>query len=191
VIRIDHLSDAEKRAYVIADNKIAQNAGWDRSLLAAEMAELADILPDEGMDLEVTGFGTAELDALAVDFGDVATGPTEDIPPPPVTPTSRSGDIWLAGNHRIICGDARDAAVFERLMDGASAEMIFTDPPYNVRITGHVGGRGRTKHREFAVGSGELSSQQFQSFLQQVLGLCARHSVCIDWRHLAHGPWHP
>jgi DNA modification methylase len=148
-------------------------------------------LLEEGMELELTGFGPAEFDALVTDFGDVAAEPLENLPTPPAKPVTCLHDIWLTGDHRTICGDPRDAAIFDRLMQGESADMIFTDPPYNVRITGHVGGRGRTKHREFAVGSGELSSRQFQSFLQQVFGLCARHSidgsihyVCMDWRHL-------
>jgi DNA modification methylase len=105
-------------------------------------------------------------------------------------PVCLPDDVWLAGGHRITCGDARDAAVYERLMQQEQAFMAFTDPPYNVRISGHVGGRGRTKHREFAVASGELSSSQFKAFLEQTLGLCAQHSVdgsihyvCMDWRH--------
>jgi DNA modification methylase len=191
IIRIDHLSEAGKRAFVLADNKIAQNAGWDRPLLLAELGELADLLSEEGMEIDLTGFEPAELDALNLDFEGPARGSPEDIPACPSAPVTRLGDIWLAGDHRIACGDARRSDTFEILMRGQKAFMIFTDPPYNVRISGHVGGRGRTKHREFEVASGELSSRQFREFLEQVLALCAPHSVdgsihyvCMDWRHV-------
>jgi DNA modification methylase len=190
VIRIDHLSEAGKRAFVLADNKIAQNAGWDRLSLAAEFGELADLLIEEHMDLEITGFETAELDAIASDFETSLHSPPEDIPHLPATPVTRAGDLWTAGDHRVACGDSRHSEVFKRLMRGEKAFMVFTDPPYNVRISGHVGGRGRTKHREFGVASGELSPSEFVSFLRQTLQLCVDssspgsiHYVCIDWRH--------
>jgi DNA modification methylase len=191
VLRLDHLSEAEKRAYVLADNKLAQNAGWDRDALAIELGELSGILLEEGMDLDLTGFGPAEFDALISDFEDSAPDPLENLPVVPATPVTCLHDVWLTGDHRTICGDARDAVVFERLIRGQQATMIFADAPYNVRISGHVGGRGRTKHREFAVASGELSPRQFQEFLEHVLRLCAHHSidgsihfVCMDWRHI-------
>lgn len=190
LIQIDHLTETEKRALVLADNKLAQNAGWSRELLADELADLAGILPEEGMELELTGFQTAEFDAIVADFGSPPPGAADALPSKPETPVSIPGDLWKAGDHRIVCGDARRTEVFARLMDGDAALMVFTDPPYNVQVSGHVGGRGKIKHREFAVGSGELSSSQFKAFLQQVLALCAEHSmdgsihyVCMDWRH--------
>jgi DNA modification methylase len=191
-IRIDHLSPAAKRAFALAENKIAQNAGWDRGALALELGELFELLPEENIDLDVTGFSSAELDALASDFKIDPSESGEDIPVLSASPVTRLLDIWVAGKHRVICGDARDVSTYQRLLGKDRADMVFTDPPYNVPISGHVGGRGRTKHREFAVASGEMSSPQFQSFLEQVLGYCARYSadgsihfVCMDWRHMA------
>jgi DNA modification methylase len=190
VIRIDHLSEAGKRAFALADNKLAQNAGWDRLSLSAELAGLKDLLVEEDMDLEITGFGTAELDTIASDFELSSRPVPEDIPPLRASPVTRSGDLWKAGDHRIACGDSREPEAFKRLMRAEQAFMIFTDPPFNVRVSGHVGGRGKTKHREFAVASGEMSSAEFVSFLRQFMRLCSEfsvagsiHYICIDWRH--------
>jgi DNA modification methylase len=189
-LRVNHLSEVEKRAYVIADNKLAQNAGWDKAILWPEMAELATSMPEEGMELELTGFEANEIDALALDFEDSAPTAAADIPAVPLRPVTRPDDVWTAADHRIMCGDARQPETFAILMKGEQAFMVFNDPPYNVRIGGHVGGRGRTKHREFAAASGELSSPQFKVFLEQTLGNCAEYSadgsihyVCMDWRH--------
>lgn len=191
-IKVDHLSAAAKRAYALAENKIAQNAGWDREALALELGDLVGLLAEENIDLEATGFSPAELDALASDFQIDPAESGDNIPLLSASPVTRLNDIWVAGKHRVICGDARDVSVYQRLLGSDRADMIFTDPPYNVRISGHVGGRGRTKHREFAVASGEMSSGQFQAFLEQVLGHCAHYSingsihfVCMDWRHMA------
>ena len=190
VIRIDHLSEAETRAYVLADNKIALNAGWDHQLLEEELEELANLLPLEGMDLALTGFEIAEVDGLLLNSKPDRGELPEDIPDLPAKPVTQLGDVWQAARHRIICGDARHAETFKLLMQGEKALMVFTDPPYNVPIAGHVGGRGRTKHREFAVGVGEFSPHEFREFLEIVLGQCAQHSVngsihyvCMDWRH--------
>jgi hypothetical protein len=191
VIAIDHLSDAEKRAYILADNKIPLNAGWDHEVLETELSELLSIMPDEGMDLALTGFEVAEVDGLLLNSAaDRAHPSDENIPETPAKPVTQLGDMWELGKHRITCGDARLAETFRRLMQGKKAIMVFTDPPYNVPISGHVGGRGRTKHREFAVGVGELSSNEFREFLESVLCHCAEHSVdgsihyvCMDWRH--------
>jgi DNA modification methylase len=190
VLQVTHLSEAQKAAYVLADNKLAQNAGWDRERLYSELNELSVVLIEENLDLSVTGFDIAELDALHTDFEGPAPGPLEDLPVLPEQPVTRLSDVWLLGGHRIACGDARDPLAYANLMRGQLAGMIFTDPPYNVPISGHVGGRGRTKHREFAVASGELSSSEFASFLQRSLKLCADssadgsiHYVFMDWRH--------
>jgi DNA modification methylase len=186
VIRIDHLSETAKRAFTLADNKIAQNAGWDNPGLLVELSELVE----DNLDLEIIGFETAELDALASDFDSSSQSPPEDIPSLPKVAASVSGDIWELCGHRVTCGDSRQSETFQRLMGGEKAFMTVADAPYNVRISGHAGGRGRTKHREFAVASGELSSPEFTSFLKQILGLCADnsidgsiHYVFMDWRH--------
>ena len=190
-IRLDHLSDAERRAYVIADNRLAELAGWDREILRIELQGLADL--DLGFDLEITGFDTSELDLLLDDQGPAEPDPADAIPPADPGPSiTRPGDLWLMGDHLLLCGDARDASTIQRVMAGETARMVFTDPPYNVKIDGHVGGAGKVKHREFAMATGEMSQDQFTGFLTEVLGHMAGascdgaiHFVCMDWRHMA------
>lgn len=150
-VRIEHMTEAEKRAYVIADNKLALNAGWDEELLAIELQDLL-ATEDIGFDIGVIGFDVAEIDALveglaAEDPGDPADDVLPDIAPRRVN----AGDTWQLGTHRLACGDALDPEVVAALMEGHLARMVFTDPPYNVRIDGHVGGSGKVKHREFAM----------------------------------------
>jgi DNA modification methylase len=191
VIRVEHLSEAQVRAYSLADNKLAEKAGWDREALAVELDELQVMLPQVSLDLTITGFDAGEVDALLLDFGENWPNPADEIPDPmPGPPVSRTGDLLVLGKHRLIVGDAREPVTFDRLMGGELAEMVFNDPPFNVRISGHVGGRGRTKHREFRCASGEMTSPEFTGFLKQTLGLCARssiegaiHYICMDWRH--------
>jgi DNA modification methylase len=177
---------------VIADNRLAELAGWDRDILRIELQGLAEL--DLGFDLEITGFDTAELDLLLDDEARAAApDPADEIPPPdPGRAITRPGDIWLMGDHRLLCADARDASAIGQLMVGETARMVFTDPPYNVKIGGHVGGAGKIKHREFAMAAGEMSQDEFTRFLTEVLGhmsdaTCdgAIHFVCMDWRHMA------
>lgn len=190
-IVVSGLSDAEKRALAIADNKIAANAGWDRSTLAAELGELATLLPEISLDISITGFEAAEIDALAADFADPEREPAEEIPAvSEAEPIAQVGDLWKLGEHRLLCGDACDESALRTLMGNDPASMVFADPPYNVRIAATVG-RGRTKHREFAAASGEMSRAQFAAFLGRWMKLAKEHSangsihyVCIDWRHL-------
>jgi len=186
------LGPEQIRAYVIADNRLAELAGWDREILAIEFQNLAEIEID--LDLTVTGFEMPEIDILIGELDDAEDGDTDDAVPaldetPPVT---RPGDIWSIGHHRLICGDALDPEVHAALLDGAKAEMVFTDPPYSVRIDGHVSGLGKTKHREFAMATGEMSVGAFTEFLGTVFRNMAAeskdgaiHFICIDWRHVA------
>jgi ParB-like nuclease domain len=190
VIRLTELSDAEIRAYMLADNKLAQNAGWDREVLALELGELQIALPEFGLDLTITGFEPGEVDSIMSDLAESRANPSDEIPELESPITARTGDLFNLGRHRLIVGDARDEQTFIRLMQSDVAEMAFLDPPYNVRIDGHVGGRGRIKHREFACASGEMTSDQFVRFLKETLGMCARFTidggityVCMDWRH--------
>jgi DNA modification methylase len=191
VIRLSDLSETELRAYMLADNKLAERAGWDRQLLAAELKELEVLLPEIGLDLSITALEPAEIDSLMADFGSDGPEPPDDIPPvDSKSIISRGGDLFVLGRHRLMVGDARDKQAYAQLMRGELAEMAFLDPPYNVKVAGHVGGRGRTKHREFACGSGEMNANEFTAFLKQTLGLCVLHStdgaihfVCMDWRH--------
>jgi DNA modification methylase len=191
VLRFGHLTDAQKRAYLIADNKIAEQAGWDREMLAIELGELIDLLPVEGLDLSLTGFEAAEIDLLLADLGPSRPGPEDIVPTLPDAPVSRPGELWEVGNHRLLCGDAQKADDLARLMNGMSASAVFSDPPYNVRVSA-IGGRGRAKHAEFAFASGEMSRQQYRRFLRKTLANAIRvsvkgavHFVCMDWRHIA------
>jgi DNA modification methylase len=190
VIRVSHLTEAQKRAYLIADNKIAEQAGWDRELLAIELGELVDLLPAEGLDVSLTGFDAPEIDLLLADMAAPKVAPEDVVQALPSNPVTRRGDLWQLKNHRLLSGDARDARDFERLMDGASASAVFTDPPFNLRANA-IGGRGRTKHSDFAMASGEMSATQFRKFLTETLEHGVRastdgaiHFVCMDWRHI-------
>ncbi len=127
VIELAHLTDAQKRAYILADNRLAEQAGWDRELLALELGDLADL----GVELGELGFEGAELDAL---FAHGAADPREEATPePPETPVSRPGDLWCLGTHRLLCGDATKAADVTRLLGGVAPHLMVTDPPYGVR----------------------------------------------------------
>ena len=190
-IRLEHLSEEQIRAYVIADNRLAENAGWDRELLALELQGLAELEID--FDLTVTGFETAEIDLLIGDPADEGPDPADEIPQsePGSRAVSRPGDLWAIGRHRLLCADATDGAAYERLLEGERAQMVLVDPPYNVPIDGHVSGLGRIKHADFAMASGEMSEAEFVSFLERTLGHHAAHSrdgaihfVFMDWRHL-------
>jgi DNA modification methylase len=191
VIVVSGLSDAEKRALALADNKIAANAGWDHKLLAEELGELAKLLPECNLDLEITGFEAPEIDSLLGDLVDPELDPADEVPPPQKTAISKIGDLWELGPHKLLCGDAKSAVDVRRLMGAEPAKMVITDPPYNVPLK-QVQGRGRIKHVDFAQGAGEMSPVQFTQFLQVSLGLAVQYSVnggihfvFIDWRHIA------
>jgi DNA modification methylase len=190
VIVISGLSDAEKRALAIADNKIAANAGWDRNVLAAELCELAVLLPECNLSLDITGFEAAEIDSI---LGDLVDPEVEAADIPPVlekVSVTRPGDIWQLSPHRLLCADATQPAAFERLMGSERAQMVFADPPYNLQIASIVG-RGRLRHREFSHASGEMTPDQFVDFSRKWMSSAAQYSVngsihfvCMDWRHL-------
>ncbi len=190
-LALSHLSDAERRAYVLADNKLALNAGWDRDILAIELQGLIDL----DFDVELTGFSLAEidfvLDAASDADPDTADEPEDKVPAISGPAVTRMGDVWELGRHRLVCGDARNASDIALLMRNERADMVFTDPPYNVAIDGHVCGLGEVRHREFAMASGEMSRSQFTAFLTQSLGNMASVMrdgaiafVCMDWRHM-------
>lgn len=190
-VRLSHMSEAERRAYILADNKLALNAGWDQDLLAIELQALVDL----DFDVEITGFSLAEIDFTldAAKEREVPgpAGPEDEIQPPSETAISRRGDLWRCGRHRLLCGDARSPADYDRLLDGEAVDLVFTDPPYNVPIDGHVSGLGRVRHREFAFASGEMSEEAFTTFLTETLGAAADRCrdgaiafVCMDWRHM-------
>lgn len=190
VIVLDGLSESRKRAYVLADNKIAELAGYDSPALAAELEELSSLLAADDLDLSLTGFEPAEIDSLLSDLVDPETDPADELPEIASAPVSRRGDLWVLGDrHRLLCDDARSAD-YGRLMHGEQATMGFTDPPYNVSIPKTLG-RGRVKHRNFAMAAGEMSPTTFIKFLTDTLCRAAAvsadgalHFVCIDWRHM-------
>lgn len=190
VVRLSHLSDAEKRAYILADNKIALNAGWDSELLASELGDLA---LEVDFDLEVTGFETGEIDLMLTDHEgpEPSNGGDDDVVLPVGTLVSQPGDIWQLGPHRLLCGDARDATAARAFMGEERVSMVLTDPPYNVKVQGHVGGRGNTKHDEFAFASGEMSDAEFERFLADSIKVMREQAapgallyVFMDWRHI-------
>jgi DNA modification methylase len=191
VISLIHLGDTEKRALIVADNKIAANAAWDRKILAAELGELAVLLPEIDLTLGITGFEAGEIDSLMVDFVDPERDPADELPQLVSKSTSRLDDLWKLGSHRLLCGDSCEVAHVRALMGRRIAAMVFADTPFNIRIKAAVG-RGKIKHREFALASGEMSPSQFVAFLKKWMRLAAEfsedgsiHYICMDWRHLA------
>ena len=189
-VRLAHLSPAQRRAYVLADNKLALNAGWDREMLAIELQALVDL--DFSMD--TIGFEVAEVDIVLEEARGANASATAEDQLPEVQqhrPVSRVGDFWQLGAHRLLCGDALQKASYVTLLGGEQAEMVFTDPPYNVPIHGHVCGSGSVRYREFPMACGEMTETEFTKFLEISLNLMAEscrdgalHFVCMDWRHL-------
>jgi DNA modification methylase len=190
-LRVDHLTPAQVRAYVIADNKLAENAGWNRKLLALELQELSVEL---NFDVSVTGFETGEIDLLINDLSEDATDQADQVPPVDrsLPAVSREGDLWRIGPHMLLCGNALRWESYTRLLDGKQAGMVNTDPPFNLQIAGNVSGLGKIKHGEFAMASGEMGPSEFTGFLTITFKhLCASsidgslHFVFMDWRHMS------
>lgn len=179
------------RAYVIADNKLALNAGWDEELLALELKEIAQAT-DLDFDVSITGFLISEIDNLIEGLNVEEPGdPADEALPAKIPPRCKPGDLWRLGPHLLICGDARDAETVAALMQGERAQMAFTDPPYNVAIEGNVSGLGKVRHRDFAMAAGEMSRSEFTAFLRATFERLIAHSedgaihfVCMDWRHM-------
>lgn len=190
-VRLSAMSEAEIRAYVIADNKLAENAGWDRNLLGIELQYLSELEAD--FDVTVTGFELAEIDILIEELSPTnEDDPADELIKPASGPAvTHAGDIWQIGSHRLICGDSTRPETYEALLADRRAQMVFSDPPYNVPIAGHVGGLGKIQHREFAMAAGEMSDAEFTAFLTSIFTQLAAHSAsgaihfqCIDWRHI-------
>jgi len=191
-IRLDHLTLAQARAFAIADNRLTENSVWDDCLLAESFKELAALNLD--FSIESTGFTMGEIDLRIENL----STPAEDKPDPAdelpdianTVPVTQPGDLWLLDRHRLLCGNALEGRSYYSLTNGEHAAVIFTDPPYNVKIDGHASGLGNIRHREFAMAAGEMTEAEFVSFLTRVCSLMARHSidgaihfVCMDWRH--------
>jgi DNA modification methylase len=179
------LTQVQKRAYVIADNKLSQLSAWDDHLLKAEI----EVLIREDFAIETTGFSTAEIDIM---FDATPNCDPDELQPEDIAQAvvSREGDLWQLGNHRLLCGSALGADCFKAVMSDRLADMVITDPPYNVPIDGHVCGSGKVKHREFAMASGEMSANEFTGFLNASFSNLhafsrdgAIHFIFMDWRH--------
>lgn len=192
-IRLDHLTEAQARAFMITDNRLTEKSTWDDGLLAEQLKALSAM--DLNFSLEVTGFEVGEID-LRIE--QLASASAEDslradrLPEPATGPSvTRPGDLWLLNEHRVLCGSALERSAYQSLMRQSRAQTVFTDPPYNVRIGGNVSGGGLMRHREFAMASGEMGEEKFRRFLNRACSLLAAYSVeealafvCIDWRHM-------
>jgi ParB-like nuclease domain len=184
-IELRHLSDIQKRALRLADNKIALNAGWDTDQLRIEIEQISEL--DVDLDLTMTGFSTGELDVLLEGQADEED---EFVPQLPANPRTKQGDIGICSPHRIGCGDGRDIGFLSSVVGaGAKIDAAVLDPPYNVRINDHANAKG--SHREFAMASDETSDDEFRNFLAETLEACAKvardgsvHFICMDWRHM-------
>jgi len=190
-ISLEHLTETQTRAFMIADNRLAEIASWDDRLLAEQLKILSEA--DLDFNLEVTGFEIGELDLMieGLEPGDRENDAADALPEmESATPVTHPGDLWLLDRHRIICGDALDQGTYSRLLDDKRAAAVFTDPPYNDLVDGYVKASGKTHHPEFAMASGEMSPEEFTAFLSRVFRWLvhstqqgALHYVCMDWRH--------
>jgi DNA modification methylase len=190
VIRLNHLTESQYSTFLIADNRLTENSSWDERLLGEQLKVLSDLELD--FDLEVTGFEIAEIDVL-IDGLEAINEPDPDdrLPAIEASAISVTGDLWRLGKHRVLCDDSLISGNYERLMDGAKADLVITDPPYNVAIDGHASGLGKVHHREFAMASGEMSAGEFVEFLRKAMLLSKEYShvgslayYFMDWRHM-------
>src|SRR5271154_6844783 len=190
VIKLNHLNESQYSAFLIADNRLPENSSWDERPLGEQLKVLSELELD--FDLEVMGFEIAEIDVL-IDGLETLNEPDPDdrLPAIETTAVSATGDLWQLGKHRVLCGNALIPENYERLMDGAKADLVITDPPYNVAIDGHASGLGKVRHREFAMASGEMSSGEFTEFLRKAMMLSRQSSqpgslayYFMDFRHM-------
>lgn len=187
VVILSDLPETELRMLRLALNRLAEDATWDREVLSLEFSELLEINPQ--IELEASGFEIGEIDSLLDDCG---VSQEDELPEikKETTAVSQAGNLWILGEHRLLCGDALRSESYAQLLGEDKAAMMFADPPYNVPVDGHVSGLGAVKHAEFAMASGELSSTEFETFLRTTFGHAAAwsidgaiHFVCMDWRH--------
>lgn len=184
----NHLSAADLKAYRIADNKLAEMSTWDRDVLKLEFEAIVEI--DASFDLQYSGFDTAEIDLILNPvLSNEENSPDDETPASNAVAVSRVGDVWELGPHRLICGDALSAEVFDALMGGETARLVLSDVPYNVPVDGHVGGLGKKRHREFVQASGEMTAAEFEDFLRKAIMVMGAKLVdggvaglFIDWR---------
>lgn len=188
-IQVEDLSPEKVQLLALAENKLSESGGWDESVLQLVFGNLEGL--DLGLDLTLSAFDVGEIDLLlGADDDPVEEGPS--LPPARSRPAiSRNGDLWLIGNHRLLCGNALDSSCYQTLMWHERAQMVFTDSPYNVAIDGHVSGNGATVHPEFAMASGEMSEDEFVAFLKSFMTHLVQwsaggsiHFICMDHRHV-------
>lgn len=184
---ISHLTPAQKKAYILADNRLAELSGWDKNILKVELEELQSI-EDGDFDLTLTGFETPEIDVLLAP-PDAPASENASFLEKSIPSRVKSGELWQLGAHKLLCADSTQPVSFRRLLGEEKANLIVTDPPYNVKISGHV--RSGEKYREFAMASGEMSQSEFSKFLKGVFTLLAEYSIpgslhyaFMDWRHM-------
>ena len=190
VIMLGHLTKAQQSAFLIADNRLTENSSWDNRLLGEQLKTLAEM--DLTFDMEATGFEIGEIDLLIDGLDVVAEADADDqIPAVTGAHVTQAGDLWQLGKHRVLCADALRAENHAMLMDGAKANLVITDPPYNVAIDGHASGLGKFRHREFEMAAGEMSRSEFIAFLHSAMVAAKDSSLTgslaywfMDWRHM-------
>jgi DNA modification methylase len=191
VIRLEHLTRAQARAFNVADNRLTETASWNDRLLGEVLQELSAQNLD--FSIEATGFSVAEIDLRIEGLSGAppdTPDPADEQLPLAADPVTQSGDLWQLGRHRLLCGSALERGSYQALMRDDIADLVFTDPPFNVKIDGHATGNGKIRHREFAMAVGEMTSGEFTDFLSRVFTHVVRHSasgsmhyICMDWRH--------
>lgn len=189
VVLASHLTDAQKRAFRIADNKLAELSQWDPEILRLELTELLAV--DLDFPIDLTGFSTPEIDVVLTGEPAAPDPKEETLPPLRESAVTRPGDLWRLGSHLLVCADARGEAAYKRLLGETKVRLVAADPPYNVKIDGHVSGLGRIRHREFRMASGEMSQNAFTDFLSDVFKKVRAHAMdgalhyfFMDHRHL-------
>jgi DNA modification methylase len=192
VITLENLTEQQRRAYVIADNRLSEVAEWNEDLLGEQLKILSEA--NLSFSLESVGFEVAEVDMFIENLtsaSDAKNDPADLLPELVETEVSKIGDVWELGKCRVLCGNALTSNYYSSLMNKQKASITFCDPPFNVPIAGHAGGNGKIQHREFPMASGEMSREEYVAFLTDALTLVARHSrkgsihfICMDWRHI-------
>lgn len=191
-ICLEHLTENQSRAFMIADNRLTENAEWDPRLLGEQLKALSEVQLD--FDLETIGFEMGEIDVFIEGLASPPEPEAADTLPPrtsSIVAVTKPGDVWLLGSHRMICGDALISETYQQLMDGRLAAAVLTDPPYNIPIDRYVTGFGKVHHSEFAMASGEMTDAEFMDFLSKTFTNLksasapgSLHFIFMDWRHM-------